>query len=81
MTWDQWRAPDDLSTDLPALCFDAADYESELRRAETDHSWEWPARTVARLLADELTLTDPRKRAEACGGTADAARRFGCAWP
>ena len=38
--------------------FEAADYDTELRRAGQDHIWEWPARTVARLLQAELQ-TDP----------------------
>lgn len=39
---------------LPEFRFDAARYDAEIRRAEDDHSWEWPARTVARLLRERL---------------------------
>ncbi|MBL7495733.1 hypothetical protein I6A84_38035 [Frankia sp. CNm7] len=34
--------------------FNARQYDAELTRAETDHTWEWPARTVARLLRARL---------------------------
>lgn len=38
--------------------FDAAEYDREVARAEQDHSWEWPAMTLARLVTEELR-TDP----------------------
>ncbi|MFF0390070.1 hypothetical protein ACFYS8_15505 [Kitasatospora sp. NPDC004615] len=55
VVWDGWRNPVDAEgVDLPEFRFDAAQYAAELRRAGADHSWEWPARTVARLLAERL---------------------------
>lgn len=38
----------------PELRFSAAQYHTELARAQTDYSWEWPARTIARLLRARL---------------------------
>lgn len=35
---------------LPAYRFDAAAYDAEVARAETDRSWPWPARSTARLI-------------------------------
>jgi hypothetical protein len=52
--WGGWRNPDDDDVDLPELRFDGDQYDVEVRRASTDHSWEWPARTVATLLRDRL---------------------------
>lgn len=37
-----------------SLSFPAAQYESELRRATLDKSWETPERTAARLLAERM---------------------------
>ncbi|MEU5943650.1 hypothetical protein ABZ807_31870 [Micromonospora sp. NPDC047548] len=48
------RNPDQSSLDLPIYHFDAAQYDAEITRAENDHSWEWPDRTVARLLRGRL---------------------------
>ncbi|MGW1411039.1 hypothetical protein [Streptomyces sp. NPDC002403] len=52
--WSGWRNPDQEDVDLPEFRFDVDQYEAEVRRASTDHSWEWPARTVARLLEERL---------------------------
>ncbi|WP_432753990.1 hypothetical protein ACE1OA_34625 [Streptomyces sp. JL2001] len=53
--WSGWRNPDDAEgVDLPEFRFDAAAYGAEIQRATADHSWEWPARTVARLLEERL---------------------------
>ncbi len=52
--WRSWRNPDCPGLDLPTLHFDAAEYDAEVARAEADHSWEWPARTVARLVRARL---------------------------
>ncbi|MFI6059139.1 hypothetical protein [Streptomyces sp. NPDC051286] len=52
--WSGWRNPDQDDVDLPEFRFDVNQYEAEVRRASTDHSWEWPARTVARLLDERL---------------------------
>ncbi|BCJ74993.1 hypothetical protein CS0771_45370 [Catellatospora sp. IY07-71] len=52
--WRDWRNPDQSGLALPAVRFRAAEYDAEITRAETDHSWEWPARAVARLLRARL---------------------------
>lgn len=52
--WDGWRNPAGGRADLPAFRFDAARYAAEVRRAADDRAWEWPARTVAGLLAERL---------------------------
>ncbi|MFF0467504.1 hypothetical protein ACFYPX_08795 [Micromonospora zamorensis] len=52
--WRNWRNPDRSGFDLPALRFAAAQYDAEINRAENDHSWDWPDRTVTRLLRDRL---------------------------
>ncbi|MFC5241345.1 hypothetical protein [Streptomyces atrovirens] len=53
VVWKDWRSS--MPGDPPQeLRFDAAEYDREVARAEQDHSWEWPARTLARLVADRL---------------------------
>ncbi|GAA1644066.1 hypothetical protein [Catellatospora bangladeshensis] len=52
--WRDWRNPDQSGLDLPTVRFGAAQYDAEITRAENDHSWEWPARTAARLLRARL---------------------------
>ncbi|MDP9868980.1 MULTISPECIES: hypothetical protein [Streptosporangium] len=52
--WSGWRNPDAEEFDLPEFRFDVDQYAAEVHRATTDHSWEWPARTVARLLEERL---------------------------
>ncbi|MFF8811189.1 hypothetical protein [Streptomyces pactum] len=52
--WSGWRNPDADDLDLPEFRFDVEEYEAEVGRASTDHGWEWPARTVARLLEERL---------------------------
>lgn len=54
VVWNGWRNPDDGELDLPSYRFDARQYEAEVQRAVADHSWEWPARTIARLLEEGL---------------------------
>ncbi|MEV6602118.1 hypothetical protein AB0M36_35490 [Actinoplanes sp. NPDC051346] len=54
VVWGAWRNPDDEALELPEFRFDAAEYDRELRDAGADTSWEWPARTVARLLGQRL---------------------------
>ncbi|WP_448316061.1 hypothetical protein [Streptomyces sp. CO7] len=54
VVWSDWRDPADASFTLPELRFGRDPYEAEIRRASADHSWEWPARTVARLLEERL---------------------------
>ncbi|MBR7832069.1 hypothetical protein KDL01_02295 [Actinospica durhamensis] len=53
VVWKDWRTsmPGDPP---PESRFDAAQYDAEIERAEQDHSWEWPARTVARLVSEQL---------------------------
>ncbi|MBO2461429.1 hypothetical protein [Actinomadura violacea] len=53
VVWRDWRSS--MAGDPPPdVRFDAAEYDREIARAEQDHGWEWPARTVARLVEDEL---------------------------
>ncbi|MFE2149722.1 hypothetical protein [Streptomyces lavendulae] len=52
--WSGWRNPDDDEVELPEFRFDARQYRAEVERAAADHGWEWPARTVARLLERHL---------------------------
>ncbi|MFF9915470.1 hypothetical protein [Streptomyces sp. NPDC013457] len=57
VVWRDWRRTSSVrrgQTELPAYRFDAADYDAEIARAENDHSWAWPARITARLLAAGL---------------------------
>lgn len=51
--WKDWRSstPDGAPAEVR---FDAVQYDREVARAEQDHSWEWPARTAARLLFGQL---------------------------
>ncbi|MFR9780553.1 hypothetical protein ACL02O_31455 [Micromonospora sp. MS34] len=51
--WHRWRSPG-RDDPLPAFRFDAGAYAAELDRVEHDHGWEWPARTLARLLRERL---------------------------
>lgn len=56
VVWENWRRPRIMpgsrepAPELPAYRFDAAAYDAEIARAETDRSWSWPARTMARLI-------------------------------
>ncbi|MEU5694591.1 hypothetical protein [Actinosynnema sp. NPDC020468] len=53
VVWKDWRSS--MAGDPPRdVRFDAAAYDRELTRAERDHGWEWPARTVARLITRRL---------------------------
>ncbi|MFI9810153.1 hypothetical protein ACIHEJ_38670 [Streptomyces sp. NPDC052301] len=91
--WSGWRNPDEDDVDFPELRFGVNQYEAEVRRASTDHSWEWPARTVARILEGSdptdqaehleahLTAEDPREVGEVCGGSKEFAERLGHPWP
>ncbi|WP_245699785.1 DUF1380 domain-containing protein [Streptomyces roseifaciens] len=59
VVWRDWRRPHTLPTrqpapELPEYRFDAAAYDAEIARAETDRSWAWPARNAARLIAAGL---------------------------
>ncbi|MEW2427289.1 hypothetical protein AB0877_04665 [Micromonospora sp. NPDC047644] len=54
VVWGSWRNPDDASVDLPEFRFDADEYRHQLDQARLNTTWEWPARTVARLLEEKL---------------------------
>ncbi|MDG4864915.1 hypothetical protein P8605_42880, partial [Streptomyces sp. T-3] len=56
VVWRDWKRPGDSKNErpLPTLRFDATAYDAEVERATQDHSWEWPARTLARLLGERL---------------------------
>ncbi|WP_143261375.1 hypothetical protein [Allokutzneria sp. NRRL B-24872] len=53
--WDGWENTSDRA-EVPdgEFRFSAAQYEAELERATRDRSWEWPARTISRLLREAL---------------------------
>jgi hypothetical protein len=53
VTWRNWRSAGQPAS-LPEYRFTAADYDREVARAEQDHAWEWPARTAARLIGDQI---------------------------
>lgn len=53
VVWKDWR-PGMKGDPPPEARFDAAAYDREAGRAERDYSWEWPARTAARLMNDQL---------------------------
>jgi hypothetical protein len=53
VVWSDWRGYTSPEPP-PQLRFAAADYDAEIARAENDHTWEWRARTVARLLRAHL---------------------------
>ncbi|MFD4672465.1 hypothetical protein ACFWNN_22255 [Lentzea sp. NPDC058450] len=53
VAWRDWKCLFDRR--LPGdFRFDAAAYDREVARVTNDHSWEWPARTVARLVTERL---------------------------
>ncbi|MEU6299878.1 hypothetical protein [Streptomyces erythrochromogenes] len=52
VVWDGWRGA--VGPPPPPYRFDAVAYDAELARAEGDHSWCWPARSTARLIAAGL---------------------------
>ncbi|MFB7874267.1 hypothetical protein ACFC06_03375 [Nocardia sp. NPDC056064] len=53
VVWTGWRSSKKRA--LPSeMRFDADAYDREVARAEQDRRWEWPARTVARLVRDGL---------------------------
>ena len=53
VVWRDWRGYTS-SASPPELRFAAEQYDAELTRAETDRTWEWPARAIARLLRARL---------------------------
>ncbi|MEU9860781.1 hypothetical protein AB0D99_07895 [Streptomyces sp. NPDC047971] len=57
VVWRDWRrtqAGRRGQPQLPAYRFDGAAYDTEISRAENDHSWAWPAKMTARLLTAGL---------------------------
>ncbi|SEF18058.1 hypothetical protein SAMN05428954_7172 [Streptomyces sp. 2112.3] len=56
VVWENWQRPLTMpgsrapAPEPTAYRFDAAAYDAEIARAETDRSWSWPARTTARLI-------------------------------
>lgn len=59
VVWSDWRCPPPPPSalhvrEIPELRFDAAAYDAEIRRAENDHTWTWPARKAARLIVAGL---------------------------
>ncbi|MFF0414016.1 hypothetical protein ACFYUY_26705 [Kitasatospora sp. NPDC004745] len=60
VVWDGWRSPwndrdaGEPDPGPPARRFDAAAYDAEVARAESDDSWSWPARRTARLVTAAL---------------------------
>jgi hypothetical protein len=55
VVWRDWRGHT-CATVPPEIRFAAEQYDAELTKAETDHTWEWPARTMARLLRAQLDV-------------------------
>lgn len=53
VVWRDWRGHTSAAPP-PEPRFAADQYDAELTRAETDRTWEWPARTVARVLRARL---------------------------
>jgi hypothetical protein len=53
MVWKDWRSSTP-GEPLAEVRIDADDYHREVARAEQDHTWEWPARTLARLVSERL---------------------------
>jgi hypothetical protein len=53
VVWKDWRSSMQGGTP-PEARFDAAAYDREVTGAEQDYTWEWPARTVARLVKAQL---------------------------
>ena len=61
VVWRGWKCQ--ISARLPRdFRFDAAEYDREVGRVTHDHSWEWSARTLARLINERLR-PDPAIRA------------------
>ncbi|MFD7709330.1 hypothetical protein [Streptomyces sp. NPDC059786] len=58
VVWENWRqtvgTPAEPALEPTAYRFDASAYDAEVARAETDGSWSWRARTVARLIRGGL---------------------------
>ncbi|WP_394619530.1 hypothetical protein JNUCC0626_10650 [Lentzea sp. JNUCC 0626] len=53
VVWRDWKC--EIGARLPGdHRFDAAAYDREVARVTRDHTWEWPARTVSRLINERL---------------------------
>lgn len=52
--WDAWENSSNITAVPSEFRFATAQYEAELARAATDHSWEEPLDTTARLLRQTL---------------------------
>ncbi|WP_431961144.1 hypothetical protein [Actinacidiphila sp. bgisy160] len=54
VVWEKWRqtlpGSREPAPELPTYWFDASEYDTAIARAETDSSWSWRARTIARLI-------------------------------
>ncbi|MEU0432010.1 hypothetical protein ABZ153_10295 [Streptomyces sp. NPDC006290] len=54
VVWEKWRqtmpGSREPAPEPPAYRFDASAYHAEIARAETDCTWSWRARTIARLI-------------------------------
>lgn len=53
VVWRDWKTSYTAETP-PEYRFSATEYDREVTRAEQDHDWEWPARTLGRLILAEL---------------------------
>lgn len=54
VVWTDWHST--AGGQFPnEVRFDADEYDREVERAEHDWSWEWPARTAARLVREQLS--------------------------
>ncbi|MGV9414931.1 hypothetical protein ACWDOP_33960 [Nocardia sp. NPDC003693] len=53
VVWRDWQTAG-ASEPPPEFRFAAAAYDREISRAESDTSWEWPARTLSRRIHSEL---------------------------
>lgn len=53
VVWDL-KETEGTNPDEGELRFHAGQYDAEVARPSTDSNWEWPARTVARVLGDLL---------------------------
>ncbi|MET9225258.1 hypothetical protein [Lentzea sp. NPDC003310] len=54
VVWKDWRWTNHSGRLPGEYRFDAEEYDAEVALAEADRSWEWPARTVARLVEQRL---------------------------
>lgn len=50
IVWDDWSDPQNPELVLESFQFDAERYLAEIARADRDREWEWPGRTIGRLM-------------------------------